>query len=820
MPLPNLRRIFSSSRTDDQERAVSRQAFFRFCSFLTSCAVIALLSSPKRRRAIGLPGSYVKNEPSTPPRPPIPPRPQSIGKPGAPRAPPSYSPSALTLTNLTSGERVFTRLLVVEGTVQGNQDGTITVINDAASGFKAQSWEINQGHFKALVPLTVGPNKLAFEWKTPDQEGKETIPISYDRPKGAPPLHLAIVAACDSPVWINGGRKPPTVPVKPGQQPSSPSAKGDKVSRFLNRAMDKLDLGSGTDAVAETDRAIVDTPPGPRREAFRLGGLVEVKRRIALQAYLWQAFHAEQMRRHGMGRRAFQLDDEEAFAKGERSLELLPRIHLLKSRHTLQEFRDPNNAQQKQGAGNAGAMHAFAAEALHDPSTPRQLHWSPVAVLTLDTMYDPKMRLIRGHAALGAGGPGGLSHGVMGSHWLWAAPSSLGEITSAFLDTEPTDACCVNDLNECPTAWQTLNIGSGAFFHEAGHALNNPHWPSGLMARGYVEWNRAFMTREPGCKRNGLPSGRFFAPIHAGNDDKHNHIHRAQAVRARWHPCFHIPSDPPLPYLESRPASWSQWNENEPSWTGTPRGALVKCASGIGAIEIEVNGQYKTHIEWLYLPSASSPAQLPPKETLIDAAYLSNLVGFDVMQHTSSHVKLTALGCNMRQAELDGFREHGVARSLQIPGIDPSRDVFRTLSLGQINRRGQQWDLIFPHARDDAPPGTLVAIEIFSGMSLDGLKLHYSTGAVCQFGPCGGSPYRMKVEYGDKVQRLNVRAGQWIDAIEVVFKSGRSSGMRGNTTGGSLKVLEPADARGEVIGLFGTSGDWMDSIGAYTSTPR
>ncbi|KAN0065200.1 hypothetical protein ACQY0O_001697 [Thecaphora frezii] len=44
----------SSSRTDDQERAVSRQAFFRFLSFLTSCAVIALLSSPKRRGAIGL----------------------------------------------------------------------------------------------------------------------------------------------------------------------------------------------------------------------------------------------------------------------------------------------------------------------------------------------------------------------------------------------------------------------------------------------------------------------------------------------------------------------------------------------------------------------------------------------------------------------------------------------------------------------------------------------------------------------------------------------------------------------------------------------
>ncbi|PWN48625.1 hypothetical protein IE53DRAFT_370449 [Violaceomyces palustris] len=53
MALPNLRRIFSSSRTDDQERAVSRRAFFRFCTFLTSFVLIALLSSPKRRRSIG-----------------------------------------------------------------------------------------------------------------------------------------------------------------------------------------------------------------------------------------------------------------------------------------------------------------------------------------------------------------------------------------------------------------------------------------------------------------------------------------------------------------------------------------------------------------------------------------------------------------------------------------------------------------------------------------------------------------------------------------------------------------------------------------------
>ena len=758
-----------------------------------------------------------------PPPPAIPPRPQKGS--GVPQQRPLLveTRSRLKFTNLERGETVFTRLLLVEGAVEGGRDGRLMVTCDARSGFKSQTWEVNQGHFKALVPLIVGPNELAFVWSIFDtnETGRETATVTYNRPINAPPLHLAIVAACDSPVWHNHGRKPPGVPSRPGQSSNDTSSKDDKMSRFLTKAMDKLDLAHSAAVLEEKDRAIVDTPPGPRREAFRAGGIDEVKRRVGLQAYLWQAFHAEQMRRHGMGRRAFQLDDEASFAQGgERSLEQLPRIHLLKSRRTLKEFRDPENAQQKANARNGGAMHAFAAEVLEDSSTHQELHWSPVAVLTLDTTYDAKMRLLRAHGAIGGGGPDRLSHGVMGSHWLWAAPRSLDQVTAAFLDTETTDeSCCVNDLKECPTAWQTLNIGSGAFFHEVGHALNNPHWPSGLMARGYVEFNRAFMTREPGCARNGVPHGRFLAPIHAGNDDKHNHIHRAQAVRARWHPCFYLPTDPPLPYLDTNDQrDWIRWNENEPSWTSTPQGAVLKCESGIGAIEVEVNGEYRTHIEWLNLPSASQDAQMPPKQTWIDAAYLAGMLGFDVNHRSAPNVKLNALACNMRQAELDGFREHAVARPLQVTGIDPTlRTVVRTLSFGQINRSGQQWDVVFPHARDGAP-AELVAIEIFSGASLDGLVLHYDNGSVCRVGPCGGSPFRMQVQKGDMIARLNVRAGAWIDAIEVVLSSGKSSGMRGNVSGGSLRVLEPPEG-GEIVGIYGTSGGWMDSIGAYTSWP-
>lgn len=55
----------------------------------------------------------------------------------------------------------------------------------------------------------------------------------------------------------------------------------------------------------------------------------------------------------------------------------------------------------------------------------------------------------------------------------WAAPSRLEYVTPAFLDEERTDeACVVNDLNECPTAWETLNIGSGAFMHEGEYGTD------------------------------------------------------------------------------------------------------------------------------------------------------------------------------------------------------------------------------------------------------------------------------------------------------------------------------------------------------------
>ncbi|RSH86577.1 uncharacterized protein EHS24_004846 [Apiotrichum porosum] len=61
MALPNLRSIFASSRTSEEERQLSRATFYKFTAFVASCLVISLLAAkgsardivPKAARAIG-----------------------------------------------------------------------------------------------------------------------------------------------------------------------------------------------------------------------------------------------------------------------------------------------------------------------------------------------------------------------------------------------------------------------------------------------------------------------------------------------------------------------------------------------------------------------------------------------------------------------------------------------------------------------------------------------------------------------------------------------------------------------------------------------
>lgn len=290
-----------------------------------------------------------------------------------------------------------------------------------APAFEPQAWPVIDSYFKACIPLQPGRNSIRFHFEAPASFGARsandngtTVNVVYTPLSQNPPLHLVILTASDSPLTI-------------------------------------------------------DCPPERRQDHAHLQAVIA---KFQLWAYMCQAFTAEQMRRNGLGRRTFaleeydgQLDPLETFPPVNQRR--APFVHVVKSTHSTREFRDPDNAQQYKPAKRAQAMHEFASEALRSPSAPAPFHnpqGAYVAVLILDAHYDPQKKLLLGHAALGAGGPmgPGCKIGVFGSHSCWSWPRSIKEIVPAFMDcTDVDERYVVNDLGNIGTAWETLNVGHG-----------------------------------------------------------------------------------------------------------------------------------------------------------------------------------------------------------------------------------------------------------------------------------------------------------------------------------------------------------------------
>ncbi|RIB08100.1 hypothetical protein C2G38_374293 [Gigaspora rosea] len=400
------------------------------------------------------------------------------------------SPLAPVIINVQNDEIVHQRILLVYGRA-GPRDlayhSNITVEHHA-DNFPSTTWPIFNSHFKCLVHLDPGLNNIRFTFDPesclPEMSPLSTvITINYIPMLQNPPLHLAILVAKDS-------------------------------------------------------KCVIDAPP--EKVISGDNSLDSVKAKLRCAAYLWQAFTAEQMYRNGFGRRTFRLEEEwqrDTLSNQESSLRHTAKIHIIRTHYTLEELLDPERAQQYQPPPGAPPttkedLYSIFMNALQEYGAPfdEQCY---IAGLILDSHWDPKMKLIRGHAALGGGG-GHVRLGIFGSHTTHAWPKFLEEVVDCFQDETQTDEnILANDNNESGTWWRCCNIGIGAMLHEVGHALTYPHSASGIMMRGYNNLNRTFTVKEPNSIHPITPS-----------DESGAHWHRCDTIRFRYHPCFRIPSDP------------------------------------------------------------------------------------------------------------------------------------------------------------------------------------------------------------------------------------------------------------------------------------
>ena len=372
-------------------------------------------------------------------------------------------------------------------------DGTLTVCHHQDS-FPPTNWPICDSHFKALVHLTPGPNRLRFDCASSKlSSNNSSIPahsswinINFLPLTNSPPLQLAILLGKDSP---------------------------------------------GTfDAV-------------PERVHREGNGQATAIRKFRMAAYLWQAFTGEQMNRNGFGRRCFRLEEEwQTGSLTRRDLETSQmrneaKIHIIRSKKTVKELRDLNRIQQNEKGSDQGDLFSVTLDAVRGHFKPLEGQKIYVSVLLLDAHWDAKSKTISGHAALG-GGAGDIQLAIFGSQALQSYPACIEEVVPALSDCTRTNTEFVaNDCNESGSNWEAANMGIGGHLHEIGHLFGCPHQESGIMLRDYVQLNRTFLCREPYSTRTRLPGRRLCLPKDECG------WHRLDTLRFKYHPCFRLPTD-------------------------------------------------------------------------------------------------------------------------------------------------------------------------------------------------------------------------------------------------------------------------------------
>ncbi|CAG8549755.1 24464_t:CDS:2 [Dentiscutata erythropus] len=648
------------------------------------------------------------------------------------------SPLAPVIINVQDDEIVYQRILLVYGQA-GPRDLTYhsnITVEHHADNFPSTTWPIFNSHFKCLVHLDPGPNNIRFTFDpescSPGLSPLSTvITINYIPMLQNPPLHLAMLVAKDS-------------------------------------------------------KCVIDTPP--EKVVSGDNNLDSAKAKFRCAAYLWQAFTAEQMYRNGFGRRVFRLEEEwqqDTLSNQESSLRQTAKIHIIRTQYTLEELLDPERAQQYNPPPGSPPttkedLYSIFMNALQEYGAPfdKQCY---VAGLILDSHWDPEMKLIRGHAALGGGG-GHIQLGIFGSHTTHAWPKFLEEVVSCFQDETQTDEnILANDCQESGTWWRCCNIGIGAMLHEVGHALTCPHSASGIMMRGFNNLNRTFTVKEPNNTHPITPSDE-----------------RCDVIRFRYHPCFRIPSDPrrSIAYKDVSPDFWPLDDS-----------FLISCSSGISLVEIHLNENYVYHLEYL-------DERIHEDDIELSLEDIMNRVGW---KH-GDELTLNVIGKNQTENTL--HNAHAFLDNSHIV-VPIHGKVLKSARLGRD--QGKEFQAIFnkPQSSFQKSPSSsiysfspkkpyLSQIIIKAGLFIDSITFIWSDNTVIEIGGDGGGEHEFTLDEDEKIIGLNVRAGFYIDGIEIKTNR-RSSGWIGGS-GGSMHFLHvPKDH--EMIGIYGSGDTYINSLG-------
>jgi hypothetical protein len=295
------------------------------------------------------------------------------------------------------------------------------------------------------------------------------------------------------------------------------------------------------------------------------------------------------------------------------------------------------------------------------------------------------------------------------------------------------------------------------------------------MSRGFNHFNRTFTAKEPGIQP--IPS----------TEEKGSHWHRADIMRLRFHPGFRIPLDGPI----------GTTNKQGPSFVLLCSNRFeIMAPAGLSMIELFVNEQYKTHIEYL---------DEQPTAVSFSLEEIGQRCGWRANQKLS----IEATCVNQTQKRIENMTEFFTSGQVRLPGMNGNVIKSDGYGLGGLGGASKYSSVFYRNGR----PKQLRQINVHHGSFLDGFVLIWQDGTHDTIGKTGGGLSRFSIQNGESIRGFHIHSGAWVDGLQFILSSGRLSDWYGGKGGSLSTVVAPQGHH--LVGFYGTAGQWMDQLGVY-----
>jgi hypothetical protein len=208
--------------------------------------------------------------------------------------------------------------------------------------------------------------------------------------------------------------------------------------------------------------------------------------------------------------------------------------------------------------------------------------------------------------------------------------------------------------------------------------------------------------------------------------------------------------------------------------------------TGVAWIEIFPEGDDLCH-HWIeYTDGSGNPPNGPRQVTLTEQS-LREQVPEDKRKRK---MKLEVFSCGGGKHTVEDFS--ALASKEAKMKLPDGRPGYKSSKVGFSQMEGSQpQESIFGIAWKNKDH--MLAVKVYHGNCLDGLEFFYEDGKTELFGKRGGKPggssFTLDHRMGETIIGFNVRAGMWLDGIQILTSTGRRSEMFGNATGGSGYVF-------------------------------